>query len=66
MKFAHKMSNVPGGNKVVTVTEHNGKALVKVTLIPTEHAKQHKLTMKQLVKFIEKAHEQALAREATK
>ncbi|UZT50222.1 hypothetical protein [Enterobacter phage 02_vB_Eclo_IJM] len=35
MKFAHKITNVAGGNKLVTVSEHNGHALVKVTIIPT-------------------------------
>ncbi|UZT50030.1 hypothetical protein [Enterobacter phage 01_vB_Eclo_IJM] len=40
MKFAHKITNVAGGNKLVTVSEHNGHALVKVTIIPTGKAKQ--------------------------
>lgn len=29
MKFAHKITNVAGGNKLVTVSEHNGQALVQ-------------------------------------
>lgn len=36
MKFAHKHTGVNGGTQIVTVTEHNGKGLVKTTVIPTE------------------------------
>lgn len=66
MRFAHKVTNVTGGNKLVTASEHNGKALVKVTHIPAGKAKQHGLTQKQLVQYVQWLHEKALTEEAAK
>lgn len=66
MEFLHKSTNVEGGNKLVTVGEHNGKALVKVTLIPTGKAKQIGMTQKELESFVKLAHEKSLTEEATK
>ena len=66
MQFAHKITNVAGGNKLVTVTEHNGKALVKMTLIPTGKAKRIGMTQKQLESLVKLAHEKSLTEEATK
>lgn len=66
MQFAHKITNVSGGNKLVTVTEHNGKALVKMTLIPTGKAKQIGMTQKQLECAVKLAHEKHLTEEVTK
>lgn len=66
MKFAHKITNVTGGNKLVTVSEHNGKALVKVTHIPAGKAKQNGLTQRELVKYVQWSHEKALTEEAAK
>ena len=60
MKFAHKLTNVDGGNKLVTVTYHNGKALVKVTHIPTELAKSYNMKFKDFVKLVESSHEKYL------
>lgn len=60
MKFTHQKTNVPGGNRIVTVAEHNGKALVKVTTIPKGLAKEHRLTMKELEEYVRQAHEQHL------
>lgn len=66
MQFAHKITNVAGGNKLVTVTEYSGKALVKMTLIPTGKAKQMGMTQKQLEAIVKLAHEKSLTEEATK
>lgn len=66
MKFAHKQTGVKGGTQIVTVTEHNGKGLVKTTVIPTELSKQLNVSFKWLVKQVEQAHEQALKEEAAK
>lgn len=66
MKFAHKQTGVKGGTQIVTVTEHNGKGLVKTTIIPTEMSKQLKVPFKWLVQQVEWAHEQALKEVATK
>ena len=66
MKFAHKSTNVEGGNKLVTVSEHNGKALVKVTLIPAGKAKQIGMTQKELESLVKLSHEKSLTEEATK
>lgn len=63
MKFAHKITNVTGGNKLVTVTEHNGKALCKVTFIPAGKAKQQGITQKELVGYVERYHEEKLRAE---
>ena len=49
MKFAHKQTGVNGGTQIVTVTEHNGKGLVKTTVIPTEMSKQLNVPFKWLV-----------------
>ena len=66
MKFAHKQTGVNGGTQIVTVTEHNGKGLVKTTVIPTELSKRLNVTFKCLVKLVKQTHEQALKEEATK
>ena len=66
MKFAHKQTGVNGGTQIVTVTEHNGKGLVKTTVIPTEMSKQLKVPFKWLVQQVEQVHEQALKEAATK
>lgn len=66
MKFAHKHTGIVGGTQIVTVTGHNGKGLVKTTVIPTEMSKQLKVPFKWLVKQVERAHEQALKEAATK
>lgn len=66
MKFAHKQTGVKGGTQIVTVTEHNGKGLVKTTVIPTEMSKQLNVPFKWLVKQVEKSHEQALTEAAAK
>ena len=66
MKFAHKQTGVKGGTQIVTVTEHNGKGLVKITVIPTEMSKQLNVQFKWLVKQVEKTHEKALKEAATK
>lgn len=66
MKFAHKQTGVKGGTQIVTVTEHNGKGLVKTTVIPTEMSKHLKVPFKWLVKQVEHVHEQALKEAATK
>lgn len=66
MKFAHKQTGVKGGTQIVTVTEHNGKGLVKTTVIPAEMSKQLNVPFKWLVQQVEKAHEQALTEAATK
>lgn len=66
MKFAHKQTGVKGGTQIVTVTEHNGKGLVKTTVIPTEMSKQINVPFKWLVHQVEKAHEQALTEAAAK
>ena len=49
MKFAHKHTGVNGGTQIVIVIEHNGKGLVKNTVIPTELSKQLKVPFKWLV-----------------
>ena len=64
MKFAHKVSNVDGGNQVVTVTVANGKAQVKVSLIPTGKAKQLGIPQKQIVAQVKQHHEATLKAEA--
>ena len=66
MKFEHKQTGVKGGTQIVTVTEHNGKGLVKTTVIPTEMSKQLNVPFKWLVKQVEQVHEQALKEVATK
>ena len=66
MKFAHKHTGVNGGTQIVTVTEHNGKGLVKTTVIPTEMSKQLNVTFKWLVQQVEQAHERALKEAAAK
>lgn len=66
MKFAHKQTGVKGGTQIVTVTEHNGKGLVKTTVIPTEMSKQLNVPFKWLVQQVEQAHEQALTEAVTK
>lgn len=66
MKFTHKQAGVKGGTQIVTVTEHNGKGLVKTTVIPTELSKQLNVPFKLLVKQVEEFHEQALKEAATK
>lgn len=66
MKCAHKQTGVKGGTQIVTVTEHNGKGLVKTTVIPTEMSKQLNVPFKWLVKQVEEFHEQALKESATK
>lgn len=66
MKFAHKHTGVNGGTQIVTVTEHNGKGLVKTTVIPTEMSKQLNVPFKLLVKMVEQTHEQVLKEAETK
>lgn len=66
MKFAHKQTGIKGGTQIVTVTEHNGKGLVKTSVIPTEMSKQLNVSFKWLVQQVEKSHEQALAEAVTK
>lgn len=66
MKFAHKQTGVKGGTQIATVTEHNGKGLVKTTVIPTGMSKQLNVQFKWLVKQVEQAHEQAIKEVATK
>lgn len=66
MKFAHKHTGVKGGTQIVTVTEHNGKGLVKITVIHTEMSKQLNVPFKWLVKQVEEMHEQVLKEVATK
>lgn len=66
MKFAHKQAGVVGGTQIVTVTEHNGKSLVKTTIIPTEMSKHLNVPFKWLVKQVEQTHEKALKEAATK
>lgn len=65
MKFAHKQNGVKGGTQIVTVTEHNGKALVKTSVIPTEMSKQLTVPFKWLVQQVQHQHERQL-REAAK
>ena len=60
MKFAHKLSNISGGNRLVSVTEHNGKALVKVTDIPASHHKSFNIPFKDFVSLLESSHEKYL------
>ncbi|QVV96849.1 hypothetical protein [Kosakonia phage Kc166A] len=64
MKFAHKVNNVDGGNQVVTVTVADGKALVKVSLIPTGKAKGLGISQKQVVALVMKHHEETMKAEA--
>lgn len=66
MNFVHKQTGVKGGTQIVTVTEHNGKGLVKTTVITTEMSKQLNVPFKWLVKQVEEFHEQALKEAATK
>lgn len=66
MKFAHKQTGVKGGTQIVTVTEHNGKGLVKTTVIPTEMSKKLNVPFKWLVRQVEQVHEQALKEATTK
>ena len=66
MKFAHKQTGVNGGAQIVTVTEHNGKGLVKTTVIPTELSKRLNVPLKLLVKLVEEHHEEELKEAATK
>lgn len=66
MKFAHKQTGVKGGTQIVTVTEHNGKGLVKTTVIPTELSKQLNVSFKWLVKLVEEHHEAELKEVVTK
>lgn len=60
MKFAHKQAGVNGGTQIVTVTEHNGKGMVKTTIIPTEMSKQLNVPFKTLVYLVESNHEKYL------
>ena len=60
MKYAHKHTGVNGGTQIVTVTEHNGKCLVKTTVIPTKMSKQLNVTFKTLVYLVESSHEKYL------
>lgn len=60
MKFAHKQTGVKGGTQIVTVTEHNGKGLVKTTVIPTEMSKELNVPFKWLVKLVQERHEAEL------
>lgn len=64
MKFAHKVNNVDGGNQVVTVTVADGKALVKVSRIPTGKAKELGISQKQVVALVKKHHEDTMKAEA--
>ncbi len=66
MQFEHRVSNVPGGNKVVTVTMAAGKGLFKVTMVPTGTAKAKGISQKELIQVIQWSHEKALREEATK
>ena len=66
MQFAHRVSNVSGGKKVVTVTTVAGKGLVKVTMVPTGTAKAKGISRKELIQVIKWSHEKALREEATK
>lgn len=66
MKFAHKITNVPGGNRLVTVTVHNGKGLVKTTFIPTEMSKDLNIPFKTLVYLAEFSHEKYLREAVSK
>lgn len=66
MEFVHKQAGVVGGTQIVTVTEHNGKSLVKTTIIPTEMSKKLNVPFKWLVKQVEQTHEQVLKDAATK
>lgn len=66
MNFVHKQTGVKGGTQIVTVTEHNGKCLVKTTVIPTEMSKHLNVKFKWLVKQVEQTHEQALKEVTTK
>ena len=60
MTFAHKQTGVKGGTQIVTVTEHNGKGLVKITVIPTKMPKQLNIPFKTLVYLVESSHEKFL------
>ncbi|UNA02571.1 hypothetical protein [Enterobacter phage EP1] len=66
MKFAHKQTGVKGGTQIVTVTEHNGKGLVKTTVIPTEMSKELNVPFKWLVKLVQERHESELREVVTK
>lgn len=66
MEFAHKHTGVNGGTQIVTVTEHNGKGLVKTTVIPTEMSKQLNVPFKLLVMLVEEHHEAELKEVASK
>lgn len=66
MQFAHRVSNVSGGNKVVTVTTVAGKGLVKVTMVPTGTAKAKGISQKELIQVIKWSNEKALREEAAK
>lgn len=66
MQFAHRVSNVPGGNKVVTVTMAAGKGMFKVTMVPTGTAKAKGISQKELIQAIQWAHEKALRGEEAK
>ncbi|QEG09780.1 hypothetical protein CPT_Penshu1_009 [Escherichia phage Penshu1] len=50
----------------MTVTEHNGKGLVKTTVIPTEMSKQLNVPFKTLVYLVESSHEKYLKDAVTK
>lgn len=60
MKFAHKNTGVNGGTQIVTVTERNGKGLVKTSVIPTEMSKHLNVPFKTLVNLVESSHEKYL------
>lgn len=66
MKFAHKQTGVKGGTQIVTVTEHNGKGLVKTTVIPTEMSKELNVPFKWLAKLVQERHESELREVVTK
>ena len=65
MQIAHKLSNISGGNRLVSVAHHNGKALVKVTDIPKEHHKAFNIPFKEFVSLLEGSHEKYLKDVAT-
>lgn len=66
MQIAHRVSNVSGGNKVVTVTTAAGKGMVKVTMVPTGTAKARGISQKELIQLIKWSHEKAIREEARK
>lgn len=59
-QVAHKWSNIKGGNRLVSVTEHKGKALVKVTEVPAAQHKEFNLGIKEFTKLVESSNEKYL------